>query len=491
MASTLLADGDNDYTVLVEPVRTVTDPVAAFDTLFRPRPAAFWLDSSRTGEGGGRFSVLGAAIGPLGELVSYDVTSGQVVTHDADGMPTGRRQETLFDYLARELAVRTVPGTSLPCEFNLGYVGYLGYELKADLGARAAHRSALPDGCLVFCDRALVLDAETGRAWLLALSTPDTIDAARDWLAFAGPALGGLSESTSDTVGPGGVARFRWRHELADYRMLIAECLREIGAGESYEICLTNSISAPLDVDPWTAYRLLRRVNPAPYAAYLALPGVAVLSSSPERFLRIDTDRNVESRPIKGTRRRSADPTEDAALAAGLRVAEKDRAENLMIVDLVRNDVGSVAEFGSVHVPSLFHVETHPTVHQLVSTVRARLRADVSSVACVMAAFPGGSMTGAPKLRTMEIIDRLEGGARGVYSGALGYFALSGAVDLSIVIRTMVVADGMAEIGVGGAIVAQSDPDAEVEEIETKAAALLRVLAITSTRADLLDSQSI
>jgi para-aminobenzoate synthetase len=479
------------YTVHVRPVPAVSDPVAAFDSLFRARPAAFWLDSSRTGEGMGRFSVLGAAVGPLGRLVRYDVTSGLVVVHDADGVQVERRRETLFAHLARELRVRAVPGTDLPCEFNLGYVGYLGYELKGDLGAPAAHRSPLPDGCVVFCDRALVLDAGTGQAWLLALSMPDTVDVALDWLARAETALANQPLSTSDTLDHGAPVAFGWRHDLAHYRGLIAECLREIAAGESYEICLTNSISAPLDVDPWTVYRLLRRVNPAPYAAYLAFPGVAVLSSSPERFLRIDTDGNVESRPIKGTRRRVDDPVRDAAMVAALRGSEKDRAENLMIVDLVRNDLGSVAEAGSVHVPSLFHVETHPTVHQLVSTVRARLRADVSPVTCVLAAFPGGSMTGAPKPRTMEIIDRLEGGARGVYSGALGYFALSGAVDLSIVIRTMVVADGVAEIGVGGAIVAQSDPDAEVDEIETKAAALLRVLAIAATSENRLDRQSI
>jgi para-aminobenzoate synthetase len=480
------------YRVHVQPVSAVTDLVAAFDVLFRDRPASCWLDSSSAGDGRSRYSVMGAAIGPLGELIGYDVTSGKVVVRDADGARKGSRQESLFAYLERELAQRTVPDTGLPCDFDLGYVGYFGYELKALCGGRATHRSALPDGCFVFCDRGLVVDAVSGTAWLLALSTPETVGSAVDWLARAQRTLAGLPASTSDSIVAGAEVALCWRHELGAYRDLIRECLREIAAGESYEICLTNSLTAPLTVDPWVAYQVLRRVNPAPYAAYLAVPGCAVLSSSPERFLRIDPDGHVESRPIKGTRRRGDTPGEDAALAAELRTAEKDRAENLMIVDLVRNDLGRVARPGSVRVTGLFEVETHPTVHQLVSTVGARLRAGVSPVAAVRAAFPGGSMTGAPKLRTMEIIDRLEGAARGIYSGALGYLALGGAVDLSIVIRTMVVADGVATIGTGGAIVAQSDPDAEVAEIETKAAALVRVLSSTSAPVPVtLDRQSI
>jgi para-aminobenzoate synthetase len=458
-------------TLTVTEVSAPPDPAAAFAALFGAHRAAFWLDSSRLVPGLSRFSILTAPT----ELVSYDVTTRTVTVTDAVGHVT-TTHETLFDYLERELARRAVPETGLPFEFNLGYVGYFGYELKADCGGTSAHRSALPDGCFGFCDRALVIDHHANRAWLLALDT------ARHWLPEAHDALADLRPSIPDLPSASPVD-CDFHHELDHNRELIADCLTEIGNGESYEICLTNSISAPLGADPWTAYQILRRVNPAPYAAYLALPGFSVLSSSPERFLRITPDREVESRPIKGTRRRGSTPAEDDRLAHELRTSEKDRAENVMIVDLVRNDLGRIAEPGSVHVPKLFAVESHPTVHQLVSTVGARLRPDVSPVACVRAAFPGGSMTGAPKLHTMEIIDRLENRPRGVYSGALGYLALNGAVDLSIVIRTMVVTGGRAEIGVGGAIVAQSDPDAEVDEIITKAGALLRVLAIAQQHA--------
>jgi para-aminobenzoate synthetase len=470
------------YRVHVEPVSVLPDGKGVFETLFAGRRAAFWLDSSSVVDTVSRFSVLGAACGPLGELVSYDVTSGHVTVEDSTGRPVARHEESLFDYLERELAVRRVPDAGLPCDFNLGYVGYFGYEMKADCGADATHRSPIPDGSFTFADRAVVIDHETGGGWLLALSTPDTTAAARAWLGRARLVLGRLPAGTANgvpvTADDTPPVHHQPHHELDRYRELVEQSQRLIGDGESYEICLTNQISAPLRLDPFRTYQILRAVNPAPYAAFLGLPGYAVLSSSPERFLRIDKHGVVESKPIKGTRPRGMDVAEDEALARDLRCAEKDRAENLMIVDLVRNDLGRCSDVGSVHVPKLFDVESFPTVHQLVSTVRSRLRADVSPVACVRAAFPGGSMTGAPKVRTMEIIDRLEGLARGVYAGALGYLSLNGAVDLSIVIRTMVVRDGTAWLGTGGAIVAQSDPDAEVEETMVKAKALLDVLSI-------------
>jgi len=263
----------------------------------------------------------------------------------------------------------------------------------------------------------------------------------------------------------------------------VEACKRLLAAGESYEICLTNRISLPAQPDPYELFCILRRVNPAPYGAYLRMREGAVLSSSPERLLRVRRDRSVETKPIKGTAPREADPRADGAAREGLRTSAKDRAEHLMIVDLLRNDLGLISQIGTVHVAKLMDVETYATVHQLVSTIRGLLRDDVDLADCIRATFPGGSMTGAPKLRTMEIIDDLEGGPRGIYSGALGYLALNGTADLSIVIRTLVCTPQSTTIGSGGAIVMLSDAAAEYDEMLLKAQPLLDAVSIGAAAA--------
>lgn len=255
------------------------------------------------------------------------------------------------------------------------------------------------------------------------------------------------------------------------YLAAIGRCREALEAGESYEICLTNRVRLPAVADPLRFYLWQRRRNPAPYAAFLRYHDLAVASSSPERFLTVGTDGWAECRPIKGTAPRSDDPDEDRAAAERLAVDEKTRAENLMIVDLIRNDLGRVCEPGTVLVPRLMKVESYATVHQLVTTVRGRLREDVDVLDAVQACFPPGSMTGAPKIRTMEIIDSLEPSARGVYSGALGYLGLDGRADLSVVIRTAVMTPAETVVGAGGAIVLDSVPSEEYDEMLLKATA--------------------
>jgi para-aminobenzoate synthetase component 1 len=266
------------------------------------------------------------------------------------------------------------------------------------------------------------------------------------------------------------------------YTSAINRALDYIAAGDIYQVNLSQRIEAPFGGDPFEAYLELRRRSPAPYAAYLNLPEVQVLSSSPELFLKLDpVTRVVQTRPIKGTRPRGATDVDDAALAAELRASAKDRAENVMIVDLERNDLGRVAEIGSVQVNDLWELETFATVHHLTSTVSARLREGLDAVGLLRATFPGGSITGAPKIRAMEIIDELEPTARSVYTGAIGRFGFDGSVDLNIAIRTALVTQGRVYFQAGGGIVADSDPDAEYEETLHKASAMASVFAAAAT----------
>ncbi|MEU0300471.1 aminodeoxychorismate synthase component I [Streptomyces sp. NPDC006175] len=479
------------YRLLVEEFPTGPDAEQVYEALFLDRPEVFWLDSSRPDPRLGRFSVMGAAEGPLAEVATADVAAGTVTVRS--GQRSHSEVRPFLDWLDDRLrTAEVVGGEDLPFDFRGGWVGYLGYELKAQCGAGGPrHRSEHPDACLLFAPRSVVFDHSTATTYLLALYTEDDAPA-RNWLAATRArieALPGTPRPPAARPEPAGVP-LALRHERGHYLGLIESCQNAIAAGESYEVCLTNMIDVETTLDVWSAYTSLRRDNPAPFAALLRLGDLSVLSTSPERFLRVDGERRVEARPIKGTRPRGRTAEEDRALREDLATCEKDQAENLMIVDLLRNDLAQVAVVGSVAVPELFAVETYATVHQLISTVTARLRHDRSPVDCVRSAFPGGSMTGAPKLRTMEIIDRLEDGPRGIYSGAIGYFSMSGGVDLSIAIRTLVARPGRVSYGVGGAIVSMSDPVAEFDETVVKATPLLTLLGADPPGCDAAGAES-
>lgn len=458
-------------------VPTAADSEAIFLKLFDNTPYCFWLDSSRVEEGLSRFSFLGDTSGPLSEVLTYRTGSGAVEVRDAKGV--GTVPGSVFDVLEQRLRERRIPDSDLPFDLTGGYVGYFGYELKAECGATARHTAETPDAMWMFADRVIAVDHQEGLTYLVAVHDEKTRRDAQEWVERTSALLTGMKPADAEpprepAAGPPPNAEEYLGRGRSQYLADIMECQRQLNRGESYEICLTNQLHMPFHDDDTSFYLRLRRANPAPYAALLRLGDVTVFSSSPERFLRIERDRTVTSKPIKGTAPRDADPVRDAELAATLATSAKTQAENLMIVDLLRNDLGRVCEVGSIDVDPYLAVESYETVHQLVSTVRGRLADGASAMDCARRSFPGGSMTGAPKLRTMEIIDRLETEARGVYSGALGYFGLSGGTDLNIVIRTAVRVGDRLSIGAGGAIVLDSDPHEEYEEMLLKAAASLR-----------------
>jgi aminodeoxychorismate synthase component I len=441
------------------------DAGQAFRKLFGASPWAFWLDSSLM-EGPARYSFLGDGGGPYADLLTAHVS-------DPD-------EKSVFDRLDRRVSGRAVElPDGLPPEAACGYVGYFGYELKAGDGARTSHTSPWPDAVWMAATRFAVLDHRAGRAWVCELGRAGdrTGDGGR-WLDHAYPTLRDLPPAPPRaTPTPGGVDPEPWLvRSRARYLGDVETCLDRLREGESYEICLTNAADLPYNGDPLETYQRLRRLNPAPYAAYLRLGDTHVLSASPERFLSVDRAGYAESRPIKGTAPRGGEPGRDALLAKELATSPKNQAENLMIVDLLRNDLGRVCEPGTISVPTFLSVESYATVHQLVSTVRGRLRPGVTPAQAAHACFPPGSMTGAPKVRTMEILDGLETRARGIYAGALGHFGLAGTADLSVVIRTAVVHQGRLTVGAGGAVVLDSDPSQEYDEMLLKAGVPLRAL---------------
>ena len=422
------------------------DGETVYRELLAAEPVAYWLDGSLTDRAPRRISVLGT-------------TTEAVITRDvADG--------DVFTELNELLAARAAePPPELDGLFCGGYVGYFGYELKALTGGVAAHEASTPDALWIWANRFVVIDHDRDVTYLVALDGEDWLDRAE----------GAASNWWMGSVDVPAIARLDLEAHLeqdrATYLDGIARVLAELEAGETYEVYLTNRVRLPAVQDPFEFFRWQRSANPAPYAAFLRYGDLAVASSSPERFLTVDTDGWAECRPIKGTAPRDLDPAQDQLAAKALAEDDKTRAENLMIVDLIRNDLGRVSVPGTVNVPQLMQVESYRTVHQLVTTVRGRLRDGVTAVDAVRACFPPGSMTGAPKIRTMEIIDSLEESARGVYSGALGYLTVDGRADLSVVIRTAVLTPDGTVVGAGGAIVLDSDPVAEYDEMVLKAMA--------------------
>ncbi|MFD2645051.1 aminodeoxychorismate synthase component I [Pseudomonas japonica] len=444
-------------TCTVVPLPYQPDPAAYFARV-RHAPGAVLLDSARPGAERGRFDLLSAW--PLRSLVAQPGESGTAYL------------QRLRDGLA-ELGEAQLPaGLELP--FAGGLIGYLSY----DFGRRLEHLPhiarddlGLADATLGLYAWALISDHQLGTSQLLFHPALPADERQR------------LSDLFSQPAPPDTGAGFRldtpMRGDLSadDYRQAFERVQQYIQAGDCYQINLTQRFRAPCQGDPWSAYLALRAACPTPFSGFQVLDdGSALLSLSPERFIRVSAGQ-VETRPIKGTRPRSADPIEDRANGEALLASTKDRAENLMIVDLLRNDLGRTCEIGSVRVPELFSLESYPNVHHMVSSVTGRLAPGKDALDLIAGSFPGGSITGAPKIRAMQIIDELEPSRRALYCGSLLYVDVRGEMDSSIAIRSLLVKDGQVCCWGGGAVVADSDWEAEYQESITKVKVLLETLA--------------
>jgi para-aminobenzoate synthetase component 1 len=488
--------------VIVTELSPVPDPAQCCEIL-EGLPYRIFLDSALKGTPGtpaaslARYSFLTAD--PVAVVRSKGATTEHLDLLTGHTHIAGADALTVVRSLLAPHRLEPVPG--LP-PFQGGAAGYLAYDWAKQLERLPSPRFddlAMPDVVLGVYDWVLAWDHEQSRAWLISTGLPETSPAAREKRASERaaavhqrlrsdvPRSGRLQPAERDIrrastppsfpvdgSDPRVGLRSSFTHE--GYLDAVSRVREYILAGDIFQTNLSQRFEAPLEEAPWDLYRRLRTQNAAPFAAYLDLPEALILSASPERFLRVDPSGHVETRPIKGTRPRGVGPEHDAALGQALTESAKDRSENLMIVDLIRNDLSRVCSPGTVRVQELFALEHFATVHHLVSTVVGQLRKGTDALDLLRAAFPGGSITGAPKVRAMEIIAELEPSARGVYCGAIGYLGLNGALDTSIPIRTAVVRDGRVYLSAGGGIVADSDAEQEYRETLDKARGMIDAL---------------
>jgi para-aminobenzoate synthetase component I len=484
------------FTPLVEPLGHTDDP-AAVCARFLDLPYLVFLDSAAPQHSDAQYSFLSAdpaivvkSKGPLTEKRGPLDTAWRPVSGDALSVARSCLQP---------LESESLPG--IP-PFQGGLAGYLGYDWGATLERLPSPRFddlAIPDLVLGLYDWVIAWDHRLDTAWLISTGMPETgllrETRARERMESVRVRLKGTGAQfvaqkiwappqaspvpTYPAIGVQGAELIGLRSTFTHrgYLDAVARVREYIIAGDIFQANLSQRFQCALPEEPFDLYRRLRGKNPAPFAAFLACENMAVLSASPERFLRLnDGPRLVETRPIKGTRPRGLGPMHDAALGRALAESAKDRAENVMIVDLLRNDLSRVCRPGTVRVPELFALEQHPTVHHLVSTVLGELAPGADAVDLIRAAFPGGSITGAPKVRAMEIIAELEPTRRGVYCGSIGYISTSGAMDTSIVIRTYLALRGQVYFQAGGGIVADSDVELEYRETLDKARGLIETL---------------
>ena len=434
-------------------------------SLFASRPWSVYLDSAHPYSEAGRYDILTAD--PYATLV----TRGGSTRIERMGERSTSAEDP-FDLIRRELGAAGRGPEGVP--FSGGALGYFGYDLARRIErfpSLARDETGLPEMAVGLYDWAMVVDHRQRSSWLVGQGH-DTATRRR-WkqllaLFRRSPPL--MKEGVFRLTG-----RVESNLDPAAYGTAFRRVQHYIHEGDCYQVNLARRFAAAAQGDPWSLYLALRRANPAPFSAFLQLPWGVVLSSSPERFLRVSGGR-VETQPIKGTRPRGDTPQDDREQIQALQSSDKDRAENLMIVDLLRNDLGRCCRPGSVQVAKLFEVESFARVHHLVSTITGRLAPGHDALSLLRACFPGGSITGAPKIRAMQIIEELEPCRRGVYCGAVGYLGCDGDMDTNIAIRTLVYSGGMLRFWAGGGIVADSTEAAEYQETLDKAAAVLDLL---------------
>ncbi|ESP93516.1 aminodeoxychorismate synthase component I [Pseudoalteromonas luteoviolacea] len=441
-----------------------------FSALFAKEKHSFWLDSQSVSDSKSRFSFMGC--------VNKDQIINYKINEDDKDFAQGHTKLKEMDKL---LSSTKVEGTeALPFSFVGGLVGYFSYEMKALFGASKQFENNIPDMIWMHVDQFIGFDHHTNEVYLVANTAPDERHIAQLWLETMEGKINKVELSRHKELSTSKVLMDELELEMdASYDEYISAIKRSqdsIVEGDSYEVCLTNHFSFKADFNPYDLYKNMRKGNAAPFGAFIQSDSTSILSTSPERFLSVSSEGRVQAKPIKGTCKRSSNPERDKALAKQLSESRKDRAENLMIVDLMRNDLNRVSKQNSVKVPVLMGIESYKTVHQMVSTVESDLADDQSLMDLIRVTYPGGSITGAPKLRTMEIIDDLEKSARGVYCGAIGYLGYNRVADLNIGIRTLSYDGDKVRFGAGGAITYLSQPDAEFNEIMLKTEALLKPL---------------
>ena len=436
---------------------------------------ALWLDSPQHGDAEkGRYSYVALCRGPFSHCLSYKISS-KLLIREEKNKTKHVSVDDLFSYLHAHHHVQSMP--DLPFPFKGGYIGYFGYELRGSTEAKSSYDAPYPDAYLLYITRFLVVDHQEKCSYLCCLDTPNQQKRAKAWLTDQKALCHSLKQYSLDFEKNHGILPLdfdsHFLHSKDHYLQKIQQCQQWIKEGQAYQLCLCNRFQSRTTLADLDVYQCLRKNNPSPFSAFFRFKHFSFLSASPESFLSLSSEGVLQSKPIKGTAKRLSDSAADQAQKHDLENNLKERAENMMIVDLMRHDFNKVCQRGSVRVPHCLQIESYAGVHQLVSLVEGRLEKNESIFSTLSASFPGGSMTGAPKTRALHLLESLEEVPRGIYSGCFGWIGQDGAAHLAMTIRSLIYQKGTLNIGVGGGITILSETEKEWTELRVKLAPLL------------------